>query len=113
MSKQAKWQQKWRTENKQKMVTCMGDKCQTCGYYACNDVLEFHHINPLEKEMKFGSTTRWDIISEELKKCILLCSNCHREVHAGFRNIPEFYQKFDEKRLEKVKIVVDMLKKID
>lgn len=38
----------------------------------------------------------WKSLVEEVTKCILLCSNCHREVHDGITKIPENYQKFDE-----------------
>jgi hypothetical protein len=27
------------------------------------------------------------IVNEELKKCVILCSNCHREVEAGIREL--------------------------
>jgi len=47
--------------------------------------LEFHHLNPEEKEINFGSNTNlgWGAVKEELKKCILVCANCHREIHYG------------------------------
>ena len=45
--------------------------------------LEFHHINPEDKiyDVKVLMTRRWELIKEEIDKCILLCSNCHRELH--------------------------------
>lgn len=44
---------------------------------------EFHHLNPLEKEFKLGSgnTMSWQDYKKELEKCILVCSNCHKEIH--------------------------------
>ena len=65
------------------------NKCQICGYNKCYQALEFHHINPKEKEFNIAQMLRQssilneNIIKEELKKCILVCSNCHREIHAG------------------------------
>jgi len=46
--------------------------------------LEFHHINKDEKDFAIGSgnTKSWSDIKKELDKCVLLCANCHREVHS-------------------------------
>jgi 5-methylcytosine-specific restriction endonuclease McrA len=63
-----------------------GGKCIFCGYGKCNDALDFHHINSREKEFGLsvrGLTRSWKKISKELDKCILVCANCHRELHAG------------------------------
>jgi hypothetical protein len=73
-----------------KAVKYKGDQCEICGYNKCINALEFHHINPEEKE--FGLSTRgltrsWDKIKKEIDKCVLLCANCHREVHAGLINL--------------------------
>jgi hypothetical protein len=69
------------------MVNAMGGKCICCGYNKCNEALEFHHLNPEQKKFGFGkiraNPTTWNIIVEELKKCILVCANCHREIEAG------------------------------
>ena len=45
--------------------------------------MDFHHINPEDKiyDVKVLMTRRWELIKEEIDKCILLCSNCHRELH--------------------------------
>lgn len=56
--------------------------CQKCG---CNKfyMLDFHHVNPEEKEAKISDLSRVKIenITKELNKCIVLCANCHREFH--------------------------------
>ena len=46
--------------------------------------LEFHHENPNEKEFKLGSgnTISWKEYKQEALKCILVCSNCHKEIHS-------------------------------
>ena len=63
----------------------MGGGCQHCGYDKCLAALEFHHLNPNEKEFsisRIGVTVKLtDRIKKELAKGILLCSNCHRETH--------------------------------
>ena len=51
-----------------------------------------HYINKLYYVFTVSNSLRKTLnnqIKEELDKCILLCSNCHREVHAGSLNINE------------------------
>lgn len=45
--------------------------------------LEFHHINSKEKDfgISFNLSRTIDDLKKEVDKCILLCSNCHAEVH--------------------------------
>lgn len=65
-----------------------GGKCCICEYSKCIAALEFHHINPNIKESKIiGSTLSLAKQREEAKKCILVCANCHREIHAGLVEI--------------------------
>lgn len=62
-----------------------GSKCQICGYNKCSEALEFHHNNPNEKDFNLSDRDLildWQIIKKELDKCILVCANCHREIHA-------------------------------
>jgi 5-methylcytosine-specific restriction endonuclease McrA len=69
-----------------------GGKCFFCGYNKCNDALDFHHIVSKEKEFGLsvkGLTRSWDKIKKELDKCILVCANCHRELHAGILQLPK------------------------
>lgn len=60
------------------------DKCCVCGEQE-KCCLDFHHIDPIEKDMeiarlyKYGSLKR---IMKEIEKCVVLCANCHRKVHA-------------------------------
>lgn len=101
MSKHADGVRKWRTNTKNKMVAAFGGSCALCGYNKCNRALEFHHINSEDKDFHFGTVMgrprKWEYIAEELKKCVMLCANCHREVHEDLVQIPEDYQQFDEK----------------
>lgn len=71
-------------ERKNKLIEMMGGKCEKCGYNKCNAVLDFHHIDPSIKEYTI-STRNLSLkkITEEVKKCILLCANCHRELHSN------------------------------
>jgi hypothetical protein len=90
----------WRKNTKLRIIDSMGKKCQCCGYSACYQALDLHHINPKFKEISFGQVIanpkKWDTIVCELRKCILVCSNCHREIHAGIRPIPKTFTRFDE-----------------
>lgn len=101
MSKSSERVKAWRKATKQRMVAAMGGKCQCCGYNRCMGSLDFHHINPEEKEMALGSITanpkEWGVIVNELRKCILICRNCHGELHYGEREMPETYARFDER----------------
>ena len=69
-------------------VARLGGKCVFCGYSRDLQALDFHHVD--EKSKKFGLSERgltrsWEKISAELDKCILVCANCHREIHSGLR----------------------------
>ena len=68
---------------KQMAVEYKGGECVKCGYKKCIIALEFHHLDPEKKDFAPSSNMNmsWDKIKEELDKCILLCSNCHRELH--------------------------------
>lgn len=82
---------KRRTELKKKAVELLGGCCLLCGYHEYYGALEFHHVDPSSKEFSLsgkGSTMGWDKAKEELKKCVLLCANCHREVHANIKSVP-------------------------
>ena len=67
-----------------KALDYMGGKCHICGYQKCMASLHFHHPDPMAKEFTVSSRlTSWSRIQRELDKCILLCANCHGEVHEG------------------------------
>jgi len=68
-----------------------GGKCQICGYNRCLNALEFHHkdmTTKLESVSELLRLASIDVAKEEIKKCNLLCANCHREVHAGIAFVP-------------------------
>ena len=70
---------------KQDCVDYKGGECQYCGYNNCNRALDFHHIDPKTKKFAISQYRKADgySLKAELDKCILVCSNCHREIHAG------------------------------
>ena len=92
--------QKFRHKRKARIIAAMGGECQCCSYDKCIAAMELHHKNPAEKEFGCGNASAnpisWEKLVPELRKCVLLCSNCHREVHAGIRVIPESARGFNE-----------------
>ena len=70
-------------------VEYLGGECSRCGYNKCVAALEFHHRDPKEKDrsIRLGADTiSWERMKLELDKCILLCSNCHHEIHDEMRH---------------------------
>lgn len=102
MSKGSERVIKWRKRTKQKMIESMGGCCKLCGYDRCQEAMDFHHIDPNEKEFSFSSVRAspksLSSLINELKKCVLLCSRCHREVHAGMVKV-EIPSILDESKL--------------
>ena len=76
-----------RRRNKIRLVEYKGGKCERCGYDKCIDALEFHHLNPDEKDfgLSCGDTRSLEKLKSEVDKCIMVCANCHREIHAEER----------------------------
>jgi len=81
----------WNRLNKQKQNKkrrqFIDEYKSTCSCKKCGDirsyVLDFHHINPDEKEFDLGDASKYSItrLKLELEKCITLCRNCHSEFH--------------------------------
>ena len=68
------------------LVEYKGGKCERCGYNKCEGALQFHHLNPNEKDFNISHinlSRQFDKekILKEVDKCILLCANCHAEEH--------------------------------
>lgn len=75
--------QRLKTEFRDGIVAYLsGNACVICGE---NDIraLEFDHIDPKNKLFNISQAVRlgysWDDVSRELKKCRILCSNCHKK----------------------------------
>lgn len=56
--------------------------CMSCGYNKCGACLDFHHMKDKQRRI---TDKLWyykgKLLEKELKKCILLCKNCHYELH--------------------------------
>lgn len=83
MSKNSRGVVDYRRRTKQRGLTYKGSVCIVCGYNRSVRSLHFHHLDPNEKDMgvSSGNTIAWKRLKKELDKCVLLCSNCHGEVH--------------------------------
>ncbi len=56
--------------------------CSVCGYNKCGAALDWHHVDSSTKERRISVRTYFSKLGEaERAKCVLLCSNCHRELH--------------------------------
>jgi hypothetical protein len=90
----------WRHRTKERMILSLGGKCCICGYKKTHRSLCFHHLNKNEKDFILGSVRAnaksWSKIVGELKKCVLLCMNCHGELHDGIVTLPNNIPQFDE-----------------
>jgi len=82
---------KYRQNKKSKAVNLLGGKCCKCGYNKCLKALQFHHLDPSKKNFHISSNNKrsiaWNVIEQELKKCILVCANCHAEIHDGLTEV--------------------------
>jgi hypothetical protein len=100
MSLRAERVRRWREATKARIVKAMGGKCVCCGYNKCNSALALHHLDNQEKEFGFGkiyaNPVSWKRIVPELRKCVLVCHNCHSEVHMRMTEIPKNCTKFNE-----------------
>ena len=77
----------FRRKVKAELVTYKGGHCEKCGYDKCTDALEFHHIDPSQKDFSIsGRSLSFERLKSEVDKCILVCSNCHKEIHFEQRN---------------------------
>lgn len=84
------------TERRRKLrkmvIEYKGGKCKLCGYKRYVGAFDLHHLDESQKEFGLsarGLTRSWEKIKAEADKCVLVCANCHRELHGGIRSFPE------------------------
>lgn len=70
-------------ETKQYVIAKLGGRCSNCAYNKYAGALDIHHTNPKLKDPNFRSLKGWGRarIDKEINSCILLCKNCHAEIH--------------------------------
>lgn len=81
-----------RAERNRMVLEYLGGKCCVCGYDKCKEALDVHHLDPSKKEFTISHNLalKWETLKKELDKCVLLCSNHHRELHAGLIELEAF-----------------------
>lgn len=69
------------------------NKCEICGLERITiddlEIFDFHHKDRSNKSFELGDNIgarKWEIIKQELDKCMMLCANCHRRQHLYPRN---------------------------
>ena len=78
-------QEQYRLQVRDEALTYKGGKCEHCGYDKYRGALEFHHKDPTQKDPTGLRKFKREKLFAELDKCVLLCSNCHREEHNRLR----------------------------
>ena len=83
---------------KRTLVDEAGGRCAICGYRRCIVNLTFHHVDPTQKSFSLSMNTTKALATyrEELRKCVLLCANCHGEVEAGLIPSPPACATYDD-----------------
>ena len=83
---------KRRRKLKLMLIEYKGGKCVICGYNSSTWAFDLHHVDSSTKDFGLsvrGLTRSWQKLKEEADKCVLVCANCHREVHAGVTQLPK------------------------
>ncbi len=60
--------------------------CCVCGYNKCARALDFHHVDPNTKSGHISEMVHHhalESVKKEIEKCVVICANCHRELHDG------------------------------
>jgi hypothetical protein len=84
-----------------KVQDIVGDKCWICGYNRTWRNIAFHHVDKSQK--LFGLTTRefvgykWSRVFIEMQKCVVVCMNCHGEIHDNIISDKEISKLHTEK----------------
>lgn len=85
-----------RKANRLKLVLGFGQICASCGLVDDPVVYDFHHVDPSVKDFGIGEKIKsWTTIVAEAAKCVMVCSHCHRKIHAGLLPVPSSPRRFD------------------
>lgn len=100
MSNSSEGVKRWRRKTKSRMCKAFDDKCCICKNTFPPEVFDFHHIDPSEKVFGLGglraNAKSWKKVVIELRKCVMMCANCHRLTHSQGLKIPKGAKRFNE-----------------
>jgi hypothetical protein len=78
-------------KRKKLAIEKLGGCCSICGYKKNLAALSFHHKKPNSKHFQLDirslSNRKIEAINTEIDKCILVCNNCHAELHYPKHNL--------------------------
>jgi hypothetical protein len=93
----------WRKRTKERIVEAFGSICCVCKDKYFPEVFDLHHVEGI-KEFPLGairaSSISWAKIVVELRKCVMVCANCHRAIHSGHKEVPSNALRFNEKYVD-------------
>lgn len=99
----------WRERAWTTLITAMGGKCQACDYVGPRQAYDLHHVSPNTKEKTVSvliAQRNWKRVTDEARKCVLVCCRCHREIHAGARDCPPIVPFVVPEKLTEYTIVI-------
>lgn len=87
-------------KRKLELIEYKGGKCEICGYNKNIAALEFHHKDPSTKKFNIDgrklANGKLEELIEEVDKCLLVCSVCHKEIHYEFHELEKLKQLISE-----------------
>jgi hypothetical protein len=100
--------QRWRLR-KLDAIEHLGGVCADCGQQYPYQVYQFHHLTPGEKDFDWGKgrQMKWELVLEELDKCVLLCANCHILRHSSQLSDSEAKQLLEERNTRSVSLFLN------
>lgn len=96
-------------DRKKYFIDLLGGKCSKCGYNKCINALCFHHINNKKFTLDVANlrSKNLKVLNIEIKKCILLCSNCHMEYHHQDLNIDDINPSNRQKSIDRKILLIN------
>lgn len=91
-----------RQKEQTEWIYSLKKECLICGENepVC---LDFHHKDPNEKDFTIGKhrNKSKENLLKEIEKCVCVCANCHRKIHAGIINLEDYLDKSPSQNPEK------------